>query len=487
MSSIRKKFGIQFFVTNSATITYFFMSLILSRLLSPSEVGIFSITAVLVGFTHVFRDFGVVSFIRRQKVLSDDLLRASIGVLFTSSWVVAVLLYASADYVAIYFKQPGIRNIMHVQAIGFLIIPFGSIPQAVLARGLEVEKTAIVTVISVIVYATTCITLAYLGFSFMSMAWANLLNIIVSSVGFMWLSPKGLPRTPSFKGWKGVVHFGAGAMITSALRATDAALPDILLGKISGPHDVGIFSRGNSTVNIFNNVAGPTVNFFALPYLAKIHHGGDKVSKEVARSIAYLSGLMWPALVVMAVMAKSVVVLLYGAKWEESAIIIPWLCVCAALQIGFLVLQPALTALNKPYMSAFPIALIVIAKVVLGIWSFDGGNLVSFARAVAIAEILAIPINLYLLDRYVGLKFSAWIKAVSQSLQLCIVVLVQVLLLKWVIQSIEMPLLRITLTALWITPSWICAIFLLNHPLKEEMLTARNFIKSYFVPKAKKL
>ncbi|GGC97025.1 oligosaccharide flippase family protein [Undibacterium terreum] len=456
------------------------MSLVLSRLLSPSEIGIFSITAVLVSFTHVFRDFGVAAFIRRQKILSDDVLRASIGVLFTSSWIIAALLYISADYCAIYFKQPGIVQIMHIQAIGFLIIPFGSIPQAVLSRTLEVEKTTIVTFISVIVYATTCITLAYMGFSYMSMAWANLLNIIASSAGLMLLSPKGLPRMPSFKGWKRVVHFGAGAMTTSALKAVDAALPDILLGKISGTHDVGIFSRGNSTVNIFNSIATPTVNYFALPYLAKAHHGGANVGQEVGRSIALLSGIMWPALIVMAVMASSVITLLYGEAWVESATIVPWLCVCAAIQIGFVVLQPALTALNKPYLSAFPIALLVIVKITLGIASFDGDDLISFARAVAIAEMLAIPIYLYLLDRHVGLKVVDWFKAISSSLKICVLILAQVLLLKFAIQTIHQPLIRILLAALWITPGWLFAVFLFKHPLQEEVLTAWAYIKSHF-------
>ncbi len=458
------------------------MSLVLSRLLSPSEIGIFSITAVLVGFTHVFRDFGVASFIRRQKILSDEVLRASIGVLFTSSWIIAALLYLSADYWAIYFKQPGIRQIMQIQAVGFLIIPFGSIPQAVLARTLEVEKTTIVTFVSVIVYASTCITLAYLGFSYMSMAWANLLNIIASSAGLMLLSPKGLPRTPSFRGWGRVVHFGMGAMMTSALKALDTALPDILLGKLSGPHDVGIFSRGNSTVNIFNSIAGPTVNYFALPYLAKIHHGGENVAREVAKTIAYLSGIMWPALIVMGLMAKSVITLLYGQAWTESATIVPWLCVCAAIQIGFLVLQPALTALNKPYLSAMPVALLVIVKITLGIASFDGDDLISFARAVAIAEMMAIPIYLYLLDRYIGLKVSDWFKAISSSLKLCAFVLAQVLLLKFAIQTIEISVVRILLAALWITPGWLFAIFLFKHPLQGEALTAWAFIKSRFSP-----
>jgi O-antigen/teichoic acid export membrane protein len=308
----------------------------------------------------------------------------------------------------------------------------------------------------------------------MSMAWANLANIIASGLGLVILGPKGLPWMPSFRGWKRVVNFGAGAMMTSALKEVDLALPDILLGKISGPHDVGIFSRGNSTVNIFNTAATPTVNYFALPYLAKAHHGGEDVGVEVGRSIAYLSGIMWPALVVMALMAENVITVLYGRAWVESAVIVPWLCVCAAVQIGFLVLHPALIALNKPYLTAFPVAVLVLVKITLGIASFHGDSLVPFARAVAIAELMAVPLYLYLLDRYVGLKVMDWFKAIGGSLKLCVFVLAQVLLLKLALQEIHQPLIRLVLALIWIAPGWLAAIFLFKHPLKSEILIAWN-------------
>jgi O-antigen/teichoic acid export membrane protein len=454
------------------------MSLVLSRLLSPKEIGIFSITAVLIGFTHVFRDFGVSSYIKSQKVLTDEVLRASIGVLFTSSWIIAVILYFSAEYWARFFNQPGISQIMHVQAVGFALIPFGSISQAVLARNMDIKNTTIVSSISVLVYGTACIVLAYLGFSYMSMAWANLLNIIISGIGYSILSPKNLPRLPSFKGWRNVAHFGIGAMLSSTLRAIDNALPDIILGKISGPHDVGIYSRGNSTVNIFNSLTSPTVNYFALPYLAKTHHGGEDVGAHVARSVAYLSGILWPAMIVMAVLSKEVIAILYGSAWLESATIVPWLCVCAAIQVSFMVLPQALIALNKPYLSALPLSLVVTMKIIISLATFDGQNLASFARAIAIAELSAVPIYLFLLDRHVGLKVGDWFRSIIGSLKLCGFVLLQVLILKASINSIEQPLARILLAAIWITPGWLAAVFLFKHPLSNEMLTGWGFVRS---------
>ena len=115
--------------------------------------------------------------------------------------------------------------------------------------------------------------------------------------------------------------------LTSSLKAIDLALPDILLCKMSGARQVGLFSRANSTVNILNHVAGPTINYVALPYLAKVHHGGHDMAAELKRVIAYITGIFWPALAVIAVLAEPIVVLLYGDAWRESARVMVWLCV----------------------------------------------------------------------------------------------------------------------------------------------------------------
>lgn len=471
MESIRSKIGLQFIVSNGSIAAHFCLSIVLARLLTPSEIGIFSITAVFVGFTQVFRDFGVVSFIKRQKSLTPELLRSATGVLFTSSWIIAGLLYLSTDLWANFFKQPGIHEIMPVLALGFVFIPFGSIPQAVLAREMDVRKTTVVTGISTLVYISTCITLASMGFSYMSMAWSNLASIVVSGVTLSLMMPRELRVGPSFRGWGRVVQFGAGAMLTSSLKAVDTALPDTLLGKLSGPYDVGIFSRANSTVNILNTVTGPTVNYFALPYLAKVHHGGRKLNDELARTVAYLTAIMWPALVVTGVMANDIILFLYGAAWRESAAVIPWLCLASGIQVTFAIMQPAMTAMGRPYVSAVPLALTLSAKLLAALFFFDG-TLVSYARAVAIAECVSIPAYLWLSRRYIGMKVSDWVKSLRASVGVTVVILLQIMVCDRIFDVVISPFWSLVIAAIWLIPGWTLTILYLKHPLSLELKKA---------------
>ena len=55
----------------------FLVSLVLARLLTPAEVGIFSMTAVLIGIAHVFRDFGVSAYLLQEKDLTPEKIRSA--------------------------------------------------------------------------------------------------------------------------------------------------------------------------------------------------------------------------------------------------------------------------------------------------------------------------------------------------------------------------------------------------------------------------
>lgn len=477
MTSLRSKLFAQFFVSNGATVANFLLSVYIARLLGPTEIGVFSMAAVLVAFAHVFRDFGVVTFIRSQKTLTTESLRAAMGVMICASWTFAVAVFLVAPLAAKYYHHEGVEDVMHVLAVGFFFIPLGSIRQAVLARELNVRVPAIVTAVSVTAYAISCITFAKLGYSYMSFAWANLINIIATATAYAVLGPKDLPRFPSLRGWREVVNFGGGAMLTNSIRSMDAAMPDLVIGRLSGAKFVGLFSRSNSTVNMLNYVAGPTINFVTLPYLAKIHHSGNDVSFEVKRIVAYLTGVMWPALAVLAFVPRDIILLLYGPAWLECALIIPALCIVTGIQLSFSVLQPAFTAMGRPYLAASPLLVSMLAKGALAVVLFDG-TLNGFATAFVIGELLSIPAYLLLARKTLGILPAQWMSAMWRSAVTVVVLLGALYLFSPVLSSMGHPLGRLLLVAMFAIVVWSAVLMLLRHPLAEELIRAKNMLSS---------
>ncbi len=467
MISVRRKLAIQFAASNGATAVNFVLVIILSRMLKPSEIGIFSLAAVVVGFAHVFRDFGVTSYIRRQKTLTPHDVRAAMGVLICASWTIAALLFLASWPIAEFFKQEGVRHTVQVLAAGFLFIPFGSIPQAILSRDLQAEKQAIVTGVTTATYFCASVVLASNGFGYMTMAWANLINIIVSGIAYTAVRPKGLPWLPSFRGWGKVVNFGAGAMLASIFKAIDDAVGDLILGRLSGPRLVGLFSRANSTVNIFFQVIKPTINYAALPYLAKTHHDGQDMLDVLNRSTAYLTVLLWPVLLATSVLGSDIVRVLYGELWIDAADAIPWLCLAFGTRVTFHLLDPAVTSIGRPYLTAIPLGCGVVLKLIIAVSMFDG-SLHSFARAFAIAEVTTSPIYLLIAGNVLNMKLVNWWQALWRSaVSTGIVGLILAGLLFF--ENPALPaVLRLLIAAAVLFPAWFAALYLTQHPIRAE-------------------
>jgi O-antigen/teichoic acid export membrane protein len=409
VSSVRQKVALQFIVSNLDLVANFALTIVLARLLSPQDIGIFSMSAVLMAVAHVFRDFGVTTFIRREKELTTASLRNALGVLLVTSWSVAAVMYLSAPYWADFFRDARVVPVVQVLALGFVFIPFGSIPMAILSREMAVEKSARVTAASTVVFCGTSVVLAIQGFGPMTMAWANLVNIIATGAVARWALCRPLPWLPAFGQSKSIVHFGLGNLLTALLKAADNALPDVLLGRWMTPAAVGLFSRANSTVNMVGTALMPTVNYFALPYMAKVHHANGPVAGEYLRATSLINSILLPALAAIAVLAQDIVSFLYGNAWLDAVPAIPWLCMAYAIRSLFTLSTPALTGVGKPYASIGPMALLVVTKIACAWWLMDG-TLRTFAFSIALGQLLSAPMMVLILNHHLGVPILAWLK-----------------------------------------------------------------------------
>lgn len=467
MANLRSSLLITFLFSNGATAVQLLVTIVLARLLSPDEIGIYSMTAVMVSMAHIFRDFGVASYLQREKELTSDMVGAAFGVLIASSWSIAVGMYLVSGVAAAFFRQPGIESVMKVLALGFLFIPFGSITHSLLIRDYRAKDQMLAYITGTTAYAVTAIGLAYLGFGYMSMAWANLANIVATALGYAPYRPKIAPWLPRLRGWRKVVNFGAGAVLGNGLNTVNSAFPDMVLGKLSGPYDVGIMSRSISTPNMLNQLLGPTVNYAVLPFLSKAHHAGQALAIPLTRAVAYITAVMWPALAVTAIYAEPIIRFLYGQRWLECVPVVQQICMVFALAVPFGFNNAAYMAIGRPYLSTLPTALDIAVKG-LGVWLLYDGTLASFAWALVAAGVLMYPVHTFLQWRFLAFERRPFLLAQAKSLLIALLCLA----MAWLAREITAGLpafAEIAIIAAVAPPLWLAAIWLLDAPLRQEL------------------
>lgn len=471
MDSFRKSLAVNFLSSSGATAVQFVVSLLVARILSPAEIGIYSIAVVLVNIAHVVRDFGVSTYLQREDELTSGKVRSAIAVAYAIAWFIAAGVFISSGPAARYFGYAEIKPVMQILAVSFVFIPFSSVALALLLREFDAGKIAIGSFWGTLAHTVTCLGLALAGFGASSLAWANLANILATGLTYIYLRPRHMAYTPRFRDIGGVIRFGGGALFANLVRAANDAIPDVVLGKIGTARQVGLVSRANSTVHMFLYIAGSAMTFGSQTYLAQAHHARRPLEPLLHRALSLVTGLGWPVLAVTVVAAQDVIVGLYGPKWVEASPAVAPLALMTAIELMFYYNSNAFNAIGKPIVASIPLLVTAAARVVLAIALFSG-TMVSFAWALMLATLATAPVWLWLQSKYLDCGTFSFARTLLPSALVSLVCTIVAWSTLAVIDRLGMTssILRLAVLAGPTGLSWLATLKLLGHPLYDELL-----------------
>ena len=69
--------------------------MIMARLLTPKEIGIYSVASAVTGIAQMLRDFGVSNYLVQERELSETESALHMSITLITSWIVGALLYVS--------------------------------------------------------------------------------------------------------------------------------------------------------------------------------------------------------------------------------------------------------------------------------------------------------------------------------------------------------------------------------------------------------
>ena len=297
--SIRKSLIISLLEKYSSLVINIISTVILARLLTPTEIGVFSIGAAFVAIAHSIRDFGITNYIIQEKEISRAKAKASLFVATLIAWPIGISLFIFSPFIADYYNDTSITNIFRVMASCFFFLPFSSISQAFLKRNLNFKTLYVINVSNTIVQSGTAIVLAYYNFGYMSLAWAVFASAIVNFLLCYAFKDKLVSYIPSYKNIASILHFGGISTIAGILSEIGTNAPEIILGKSLGFSSVGLYSRANGVATMFDKLVVGAVSNITTPVFANKIRSGEDLKQPYLFSISYLIVIAWPFLFFM--------------------------------------------------------------------------------------------------------------------------------------------------------------------------------------------
>ena len=305
----------------------FVVSVVIARLLLPEEVGIFSVAAIAVLLAQTLSDLGANQYLVVTKELTNNKIRAAFTVSLAVGWLLALVCLLCAPLLADFYESKGVGEVMSLLALNFALLPFGTVPSAVLKREMDFKPASIARAASAFMQAAVTISCAANGFSYMSMAWGGIASTVTSMLIINYFRPPGLPFLPGLNGLKSVLSFGYQSTSISILQKISSSVPEMVVGKTLGFHAAGLFSRTSGTMGLFASLVLRAVNPVLAPYYASAKRQNADVRETYLLVVTYLTGVAWPFFGAFFFISPYFVETLFGPNWLEIIPLIQILCI----------------------------------------------------------------------------------------------------------------------------------------------------------------
>ncbi|GAB3041675.1 oligosaccharide flippase family protein [Parafrigoribacterium mesophilum] len=308
------------------------VGIVLARLLSPEEFGIYAVALTVQTILMTIADLGLSADLIRsenpeRKAPTVATLGITVGVLLTAGMMVTC--QALADSLG----SPDAAGTIAVLAITLVLGGAGVVPYAMLQRRFAQKQLFAISVADFVVGTSITIGLVLLGWGVIGLAIgrvvAQSLTLLLQFV-FARVRPKfGFDRSLV----RQVLAFGlpiAGAnLISWALLNVD----NVVISRIAGPTALGFYVLAFNISSWPMSAIGQVVRSISLPLFAR------SVGKNKHTVLADTTALAWaatlPAGAFLALLSAPIIVVVYGPKWLPAAQVLAALGMFGALRALF--------------------------------------------------------------------------------------------------------------------------------------------------------
>ncbi len=306
-------------------------SYILSRLMTPSEIGVYSVTMVFVSLAAAFRDLGAGQFLLQKRELEPQHIKAVWTIMLAAGSVMALLILLASRPLSLFYDDQRIVPIMWLIALGYVFNSFGAMSYAWLMRSLRFEALALMRFSATLTGTVATLLLAWQDFGPISLAWGSLVTALTNAAVGLYYRPDSFHWLPTRQGLREVLSFGSKVSLTSMAGTLGNGAPEMVLGKLQDLHAVGLYSRANGLVSMFARLVMDATNAVALPLFARTTREQGSSREPWLRATGYVTVLGWSFAAGVALLGAPLVLLLHGPQWGEAVPPLRWMALGMAV------------------------------------------------------------------------------------------------------------------------------------------------------------
>lgn len=382
----------------------FLISIFLARHLGPTAFGLVALLTIFIAVANVFVDGGFNSALIRKLDRNENDYSTVFYISLATSLIMYGVVYFIAPFIAAFYIQPQLENLLKILGLVLIIQPFSLIPKTKLSILLDFKKQAQANMVALISSGSISLYLVYNDYGVWSLIYQQLTYVLIGAIMINVLMPWKPSEKFSSVSFKTLFSFGSNILFARLIDTIYNNIYGLVIGKQFNSSQLAIFTQAMNLSMLPASTFTQIMQKVTYPLLSEIQEDSKALESNYFKMIKGCSIVVFPVMAGICIISEPLINILLGTEWEESATLLSVLCFSfmlfpvQAINLNLLQVKGRSDLfLRLEIVKKINLTVMLLVTVPLGVYEICIG--------IVITSYIALIMNTYLTSKELGVSF----------------------------------------------------------------------------------
>lgn len=374
----------------------FVRTIILARILTPSQFGFFAIASLVLSFTELVTETGINIVLIQKKENIDKYIDTAWVTSILRGFIVGIIILIAAPFVIYFFNMPQALPLILLMSVVPVIRGFINPSKVKLVKDLRFREEFFYNILMFLVEFIVVVCVALFTKSAISLVWGlvagAIFDVVASFIVF-----KPLPHVAFKKSlFKDIIGSGKWLTATGILSYAFQNIDNIVIGRMLGAAPLGLYDVSYRISLLPLTEVTDVIGKASFPVFVKINNDIKRLKRAYIMSISGITGISLCIGIILFLFPEQIILIILGKEWLGAVQVLQLLSLVGVSRAVFVSVVYPLYALNrqKVVTQLMFISLVILGMLIVPAVSMWG--LIGAAGAALISTLVVLPLAFYL-------------------------------------------------------------------------------------------
>lgn len=412
----------------SAQVVAWASTLIVARLLTPTDYGIVGMATVYLGLANLISEFGVGTTVITLRDLTEDEIAQLNGFAVLLGIAGFLISCAAAVPLGIFFKSPKLPWVVIVMSMTFLISALQSVPMALLQKELQFKLVSMIDGARAFTVAIVAVIFAVAGMRYWTLVIAGIASAIIGT-GLALAKRRHRIAMPRPRTLRHVLTF-SGHVITGRVSWYTYSNSDFVVsGRILGEQALGAYTVAWNLATVPVEKITGILNSVTPALYSAVQKDKAALRRYMLTLVEGVGLITLPLAVGMGLVSREFVLVFLGEKWEAAIVPLMFLAFYASVRSLIPIVWAILNVVGDSAYNMWSSICMAIVLPCAFIAGSHWGNAGIAAAWMIGFPIVAVPVSNRVFKK-IELRWSEFFRVLMPSIAGCCLMSVTILSIK---------------------------------------------------------